>query len=84
MAIHGCSAIHVGSTPVFEICQIEVVADGIVESFDLVGHPRAKRCHAWSYWENGEAQYIAILELPPVIGPKSAVQAEITARLQKV
>ncbi len=82
MAIHNCSAIHAGSTAVFEIHQIEVVPDGIVETFILVGHPQAKRCHAWGYWENGESQYIAVLELPPVVGPNSAVQAEITARLQ--
>jgi hypothetical protein len=32
----------------------EVACDGVVETFRFVGHPRARRCYAWSFEEKGE------------------------------
>lgn len=78
-AMHHCAANHVASEPVIELFNGEVVWDGVVETFELGGHPKAKRCHAWSYEENGEAQYVTVLELPPVHSAESAVQVVIAA-----
>jgi hypothetical protein len=78
--MHRCTARHVDSTPVFETFRGEVVWDGVVETFELGGHPKAKRCHAWSYEENGETQYATVLELPPVDSAESAVKVAIAAQ----
>ena len=49
--MHGCKAVHFASEMVVELYRGEVAWDGVVETFDLTGHPKAKRCHAWSYRE---------------------------------
>jgi hypothetical protein len=54
--------------------------DGVVETFDLQGHAKAKRCHAWSYEENGETQYTTVLEIPPVDSAETAVKVAIAAK----
>jgi hypothetical protein len=46
-------------------------------------HPKAKRCYAWSYQDKGETQYVNVLEIPPVVSPKTAVQAAIVSGAQK-
>ena len=81
--MHHCTARHVDSTPVFEAFRGEVVWEGVVETFALVGHTKAKRCHAWSYEENGETQYVTVLELPPVDSAETAVKVAIAAESRK-
>jgi len=74
---HGCEADHVETVPVTEMFQGEVAWDGEVEVFDLHDHRLAKRCYAWGYdTENGK-RFLAVLELPPVTSPKTAVMAAI-------
>ena len=56
---------------------------GQVEIFWLTGHPSAKRCYAWLEQpsrKTAESKVIAILEVPPVIGPATAVRAALSAR----
>jgi hypothetical protein len=79
-ATHSCAACHVASEPVIDIFDGKVAWDGVVETFELVGHPEARRCHAWSYAENGETRYFTVLELPPVNYAASAVRVAITAQ----
>jgi len=55
---------------------------GVVESFALTGHPKAKRCYAWSYQDKGETQYVTALEIPPVESPITAVRAAIAAEVK--
>ena len=81
--MHHCAARHLASELVVEIFEGKVAWDGVVETFELAGHPKAKRCHAWSYKEDGETQYVTILEIPPVVGPQSAVQVAIAAQARK-
>jgi len=57
--------------------------EGVVESFALTGHARAKRCYAWSYQDNGETRYVNVLEIPPVDSPQMAVRAAIVSGSQK-
>jgi len=78
-----CTARHVASEPVIELFNGEVAWDGVVEAFDLLGHPKAKRCYAWSYEENGEAQYVTVLELPPVDSAETAVKVAIAAKARE-
>lgn len=82
-AMHHCAARHVASEPVIELFRGEVAWDGVVETFEITGHPKAKRCHAWSYEENGETQYTAVLEIPPVDSAETAVKVAIAAEARK-
>ena len=80
-ALHGCEARHVQTVPVKEVFRGETAWEGEVEVFDLAGHPKAKRCHAWGYLkETGKGWEITtVLELPPVSGPETAVKVAIAA-----
>ena len=82
--MHKCTATHERSSVVVERFKKETVWEGVVESFALTGHPKAKRCHAWSYQDNGETQYVNILEIPPVDSPKTAVQVAIVAETKRM
>ena len=77
--MHHCTARHVESKPVIELFRGKVAWDGVVEAFELTGHPHAKRCYAWSYMEKGEPQYVTVLEIPPVDSAETAVKIAIAA-----
>ena len=57
----------------------KTVWEGVVESFALTGHTKAKRCYAWSYQDNGETQYVNVLEIPPVVSAETAVRVSSVA-----
>ncbi len=78
--MHDCKARHVSSEPVIELFRGEVAWDGVVETFDLEEHSKAKRCHAWSFMEDGETHYTTVLEIPPVDSPESAVKVAIASK----
>ena len=75
-----CRALHIAYEPVIELFNGEVAWDGVVEAFDIQGHPKARRCYAWSYEENGETQYVTVLEIPPVDSAETAVKVAIAAK----
>ncbi len=77
--MHGCKATHERSAVIVEKFRNETAWEGVVESFALTGHPKAKRCYAWSYQDKGETQYVNVLEIPPVVSPETAVRASIVA-----
>jgi hypothetical protein len=75
-SMHGCRARYERSFQLTEVFGPQAPREGFVESFALLGHPRAKRAYAWSFREEGgEIRYVAILELPPVTSPETAVRA---------
>jgi hypothetical protein len=78
-SMHKCSAKYVESVDVLETFEGRTVWDGVVEVFDISGHPQAKRCYAWTFKENGEQRYVTVLELPPVKSPVTAVRAAIAS-----
>ena len=80
--LHNCGATWRESVPVHEIFRGETVWKGEVEVFDLTGHHKAKRCYAWSHPENADGtgeRFVAVLEIPPVKSPETAVRASIVA-----
>jgi hypothetical protein len=81
--MHGCKATHETSQVVMEQFRGQTVWDGVVEVFNLTGHPQAKRCYAWSFIDKEEPRYVAVLELPPVDSACSAVRAAIASGQQK-
>ena len=80
--LHKCGAVHRETVPMHEVFRGQTVWHGEVEVFDLTGHPKAKRCYAWSHLEgpqgNGE-RFVAVLEIPPVVSPAAAVRASIVS-----
>ena len=61
------------SAPVEEVFNGQTIWKGDVEIFDITGHPKAKRCYAWSHdSDTGKTRYQAVLELPPVDSPETA------------
>jgi hypothetical protein len=78
--LHGGRATHRESVPVKEVFQGRTVWDGIVEVFSLEGHPSANTAYAWLH-DTGEAgkpaKSVAILHVPPVVSPLTAVRAFI-------
>ena len=81
--LHGCESAHVATVPVVETFKGKTVWEGEVEVFTLTGHPKASRCYAWAYNKAKGSEVVAVLELPPVISPKTAVQAAIVAESKK-
>jgi hypothetical protein len=53
-----------------------------VEVFDLNGHPKAKRAYGWTHLDGNQDErerFVAVLEIPPVESPVTAVRASIVA-----
>jgi hypothetical protein len=80
--MHGCRAEHTATVPVHEVFHGRTVWKGEVEVFDLTGQAKAKRCYAWSHREGPDdkgERFVAVLETPPVVSAKTAVQARVVA-----
>jgi len=76
--LHGAEAKHVRSVPVTEQHQGKTVWDGIVEVFDLIGHPKTHRVYAWAHeTEPGNLRHVTVLHIPPAVSPETAVRAAI-------
>jgi hypothetical protein len=80
--VHQCSARHCMSVKIKEEVQGQTVWDGVVEVFDLTGNSKSSICYAW--WRATEKEgsnegFVAMLAIPPVISPLSAVRASIAA-----
>jgi hypothetical protein len=71
--MHGCDSRYVESVPVHEVFQGQTVWQGTVEVFDLLCHGAA-RAYAWQYEEGKETKTVAVLEIPRVDSPQTAVK----------
>lgn len=83
--LHGCKATWIKSIPVKETFKGETVWEGVVQVFDLIDHPTAKKCYAWSYIVDGseKKKFIAVLNQHPVDSPVEAVKAFIVSEYKK-
>lgn len=84
--LHGCGSKHVESVPVHEVFRGQTVWDGVVEVFDLTGHPKAKRAYGWSHPDgpqDRQERFVTVLEIPPVVSAVTAVRASIVADAKK-
>ncbi|MGH9617051.1 MAG: hypothetical protein ACRD28_09950 [Acidobacteriaceae bacterium] len=84
--LHGATATHIRSVPVKETIQGQTVWDGVVEVFDLTGHPKANRIYAWSHDTDDPAnpkRYVTVLHIPPVVSPETAVRAAIAQEFRE-
>src|SRR5688500_12488060 len=81
--LHGCDSAHAASVHVTEMFQGRPVWDGVVEVFTLQRHPSADTCYAWSYGQDdGSERYFAVLKMPPVMSPQTAVRAAIVSEFK--
>ena len=78
---HGGVATFKESVPIKETYGGITVWEGIVNVFDLVGHPKAKIAYAWSSPIEGSSKrrVFAALHVPPITGPQDALRAAIVA-----
>ena len=84
--LHGGEATHVESVPVKETFQGKTVWEGIVEVFDLHGHPEANRVYAWAHATDDKkhpSRHVTVLHVPPVISPETAVKAAIVQQYRE-
>jgi hypothetical protein len=78
--LHGVESRHVESVPVKETFQGKTVWEGIVEVFELVGHPKAPKVYAWASNPDDpqpKRHYVTALHVHPVTSPILAVRAVI-------
>ena len=83
--LHGGKTTHVESVPVKETFKGETVWKGIVEVFELHGHPVANRVYAWAHeTDNPERpkRHVAVLHIHPVTSPLMAVRAAIREEIR--
>jgi hypothetical protein len=83
LKLHGAQSRHLESVPILETFQGQTVWDGIVEVFELPGHP-AGMAYAWAHeGDSGGRRYVAVLRAPPVDSPRRAVQAATVAEIRE-
>jgi len=77
---HGVKAKHKESVPVKETFQGQTIWDGVVEVFEIKGHPKASKAYAWTHDTDAPRhpkRQVTVLHIPPVISPETAVRAAI-------
>jgi len=73
-SVHGVNARWLTVTRVDATDKGKVVWSGDVDTFELINHPQAKACYAWSL-EAGEMTVIlTALKTPPVTSAQLAIQ----------
>jgi hypothetical protein len=83
--LHGAEATHVGSVKVKEEFKGQTVWEGIVEVFDLVGHPTAHRVYAWANESPDKPrQHVTVLHLHPIKSARDAVRAAIVREFRSL
>lgn len=85
--LHGAEATHVESVPVKETFKGQTVWEGIVEVFDLVGHPTAHRVYAWAHETddpNKPIRHVTVLHLHPIKSAQDAVKAAIAQEIRSL
>jgi hypothetical protein len=85
--LHGAEATHVESVPVKETFKGQTIWEGIVEVFDLVGHPEAHRVYAWAN-DRGDPErarhHVTVLHLHPIKSAQDAVRAAIVQEFRSL
>jgi len=78
--LHGAESRHVDSVPVKETFQGKTVWEGVVEVFELIGHPKTLGLYAWSHDTDDSKKpkrHVTVLRMGPITSPEAAVRAHI-------
>jgi hypothetical protein len=82
--MHGCEARWLEEVEVDETFEGARVWRGPIQVFQLVGHPKAERCYAWSEASTGKRRrFFAALHVPPVDSAVAALRVSIVADVRK-
>lgn len=82
--LHRCEASHSRTETVKEVVNGQLMWEGNVEVFALLGHDYALRCYAWGHLDDaGKWEVTTVLAIPPVISASSAVIAAFVARVKE-
>jgi hypothetical protein len=84
---HGVEVEHVESVPVKEVFKGKTVWEGIVEVFELKGHPTLSRIYGWSYQPddpNESMHHVTVLHQHPIKSARDAVRAAIVQELRSL
>ena len=76
--LFNCEATFSTTVPIREEVNGKILWEGEVKVFDLIGHPKARRCYAWTH-PNDKSRTVAVLEIPPVTTALAAVKASLIA-----
>jgi hypothetical protein len=85
--LHGVESTHRKSVPVKEVFNGETVWEGIVEVFDLIGHPKAARVYAWTNETDdpeNPKHHVTVLHLGPIRSAAEAVKAAIVQEFRSL
>ena len=76
--LHGAESKHLESVSVKETFQGKTVWEGVVEVFELIGHPKASRAYAWAHdGERPKESSVAVLHVAPITSAAEAVRAAL-------
>ena len=78
--LHGVESRHLESIPVKEMFQGKTVWEGVVEVFELIGHPTAVRLYAWTHVTDDPTnprRHVTVLHSHPIKSAEDAVRAVI-------
>jgi hypothetical protein len=85
--LHGVESTHRESVPVKEVFQGKTVWEGIVEVFDLHGHPKANTAYAWTHATDDPdipKRSVTVLHVPPAVSPITAVRVAVMQELKEL
>ena len=85
--LHGVESKHIESVSVKETFQGETVWEGVVEIFELHGHPTAPRVYAWAHHTDGPEspkRHVTVLHIGPVTSAVAAVRAAIVQEFRSL
>jgi hypothetical protein len=84
-ATHNCEPQYERTEVVPAIAGEQFPHGGFVRVYRLLDHPKARRCYAWTYRQQGdERKSVTVLELPPVDSAESAIKAAIASNGERV
>jgi hypothetical protein len=81
--LHGVESRHLESVPIKETFQGKTVWEGVVEVFELIGHPTAQKAYAWTHDANGKKRHVTVLHVDKVTSPLLAVRASIVQEFRE-
>ncbi len=78
--LHGVESNHVDSVAVKEVYKGKTLWDGIVEVFEVRGHPKTEKIYAWSHETDDPKKpkrHVTVLHIAPILSAEAAVKAAI-------
>lgn len=81
----GCDSTFVDAVFVLETWERQTAWQGIVRVFELVGHPTAERCYAWSHAVDGSERrrFVTVLHGGAIDSAQAAVRAALVQEFRE-